>query len=153
MNTKITTIALVFILIISTIEVNAQTFSLSTFESARKQLKNELNLTETKVHKLEKSYALLDSQLLKLNDEIIGKNKEQVKKLIQKKFEQANKNVSNVLTASEFKQIQILNSKQMTTITKGLIGTNGLIYKNGSIGENGVIVNVKRRRIRCNRRQ
>jgi hypothetical protein len=132
---------LTFVLIVLTTAsmVVAQTISLSTFDSSRKQLEKELKLTGKKAEKSNTIYAQLDKQLLNLNEEINGKTKDQVKSLIEKKYKMANESLSTVLSPTEYKQVQALNEKQMTTLTNGLIGTNGLIETKGLIGTNGII--------------
>jgi len=132
---------LTFVLIVLTTATMlvAQTISLSTSESSRKQLEKELKLTEKKAEQVNTIYAQLDKQLLNLNEEINGKNKDQVKSLIAKKYEKANESLSTVLSPTEYKQVQALNKKQMTTLTTGLIGTDGLLETKGLIGTNGKI--------------
>jgi len=119
--------------------LNAQTISLSTFDSSRQQLEKEMKLTEKEAEKVETIYAQLDKQLLSLNEEINGKTEDQVKSLIEKKYKKANESLSTVLSPTEYKQVQALNKEQMTTFTKGLIGTNGILETKGLIGTNGLI--------------
>ena len=119
--------------------LNAQTISLSTFESSRKQLDKELKLTGKKAEKVHAIYAQLDKQLLNLNQEMNGKSKDQVKSLIGKKYKKANESLSSELSPTEYKQVQALNKEQMTTLTTGLIGTNGILEAKGLIGTNGII--------------
>jgi C-terminal processing protease CtpA/Prc len=125
------TVSIVLVLISWVFVVNAQTFTLSEFESDRDQLVHKLEISDSKAHKLERSYELLDKQLVKLNDEIKGKSKSQVKGLIEKKYKKAGDSMSSFLSPSEYKQIQSLNSKQMSTLTNHLTGKNGVFGKNG----------------------
>lgn len=127
MNKRILTIAI--LLISSIIAVNAQTFTLSTFD--REQLFKELKVSESKAHKLERSFDMLDKELLKLNNEIKGKTKSQVKGLVDKKYKKAEESIRTLLSPSEYKQVQALNSKQKSIITNSLTGKNGVFGKNG----------------------
>ena len=125
------TVTIVLVLISWVIGLNAQTFTLSKFDDDREQLFHKLEVSDSKAHKLEKSYDLLDKQLLKLNSEIKGKTKSQVKELIEKKYKKAGESMSTFLSPSEYKQVQALNSKQMLVITNHLTGKNGVFGKNG----------------------
>lgn len=129
MNKRILTIAI--LLIFSIIAVNAQIYTLSTFDGARKQLFTELKVSESKAHKLERSFDMLDKELLKLNNEIKGKTKSQVKGLVDKKYKKAEESIRTLLSPSEYKQVQALNSKQKSIITNSLTGKNGVFGKNG----------------------
>jgi len=124
------TVTIVLVLISWAMLVNAQTFTLSKFESERDQLAHKLEISASKAHKLEKSFDLLDKQLLKLNTEMKGKSKSQVKGLIEKKYKKASESMSSFLTPSEYKQVQALNLRQMSTITNHLTGKNGVFGKN-----------------------
>jgi hypothetical protein len=139
MNKTLKCCSLVLIIFATATMVNAQTFSLSTFDSSRKQLGQEMKLTEKEAEKVQTIYAQLDKQLLNLNEEINGKTEDQVKSLIEKKYKKANESLSTVLSPTEYKQVQVLNKEQMTTLTKGLIGTNGILETKGLIGTNGLI--------------
>ena len=129
MKTKTATIVLV--LISWVMMLNAQTFSLSEFESDRDQLVHKLEISDSKAHKLERSFELLDKQLVKLNDEIKGKSKSQVKGMIEKQYKKAGESMSSFLSPTEYKQIQSLNSRQMSALTNHLTGKNGVFGKNG----------------------
>lgn len=129
MKRKTVTIGLV--LICWVIGLNAQSVTLSKFDGDRDELFHKLEISGTKAHKLEKSFDLLDKQLVKLNSEIKGKSKSQVKGLIEKKYKKAGENMSTFLSPAEYKQVQALNSKQMSTITNQLTGKNGVFGKNG----------------------
>lgn len=125
------TVTIVLVLISWVMLVNAQTVTLSKFDNDREELFHKLEISDSKAHKLEKSYDLLDKQLVKLNSEINGKTKSQVKGLIEKRYKKAGENMSTFLSPVEYKQVQALNSKQMTTITNTLTGKNGVFGKNG----------------------
>ena len=131
--------SIVLIVLATGAMVVAQTISLSTFDSSRKQLEKELKLTGKKAEKVHTIFAQLDKQLLNLNEEINGKTQDQVKSLIERKYKKANESLSTVLSPTEYKQVQALNKKQMTTLTNGLIGKNGLLETKGLIGTNGII--------------
>jgi hypothetical protein len=139
MNKTLKCCSLVLIIFATATMVNAQTISLSTFDSSRKQLGQEMKLTGKEAEKVHTIYAQLDKQLLNLNEEINGKTEDQVKSLIEKKYKKANESLSTVLSPTEYKQAQALNQEQMTTLTKGLIGTNGILETKGLIGTNGII--------------
>jgi hypothetical protein len=139
MNKTLKCCSLVLIIFATATMVNAQTISLSTFDSSREQLGQEMKLTEKEAEKVQTIYAQLDKQLLNLNEEINGKTEDQVKSLIEKKYKKANESLSTVLSPTEYKQVQALNKEQMTTLTEGLIGTNGILETKGLIGTNGII--------------
>ena len=113
MNPKLRFCSFALIILATATMLNAQTIALSTSESSRKQLEKELKLTGKKAEQVNTIYAQLDKQLLNLNEEINGKNKDQVKSLIAKKYEKANESLSTVLSPTEYKQVQALNKKQM----------------------------------------
>ena len=125
------TVSIVLVLISWVVVANAQTISLSEFGSDREELFHKLEISDSKAHKLEKSYDQLDKQLLRLNEEMDGKSKSQVKGLIEKKYKKVEANMSSFLSPAEYKQVQSLNSKQRLTITSQLTGKNGVFGKNG----------------------
>lgn len=133
------TVSIVLVLISCVIGLNAQTFTLSEFDEGREELFHKLEISDSKAHKLEKSFDQLDKQLVKLNDEMNGKSKSQVKGLIEKKYKKAGENMSTFLAPSEYKQVQALNSEQMSTITNQLTGKNGVFGKNGE-SETAIVV-------------
>lgn len=133
------TITIVAVLISWVFVVNAQTFSLSTLDSDRDQLVHKLEISDSKAHKLEKSFDQLDRQLVNLNEEINGKSKSQVKGLIEEKYQKAGKSMSSFLSPAEYKQVQALNSKQKLLITNQLTGKNGVFGKNGE-SKNAIVV-------------
>ena len=71
MKTK--TVGIALLLISWVFIVNAQTFSLSKFDNDREQLVHKLEMSDSKAHKLEKSFDVLDTELVKLNEEMNGK--------------------------------------------------------------------------------
>jgi vacuolar-type H+-ATPase subunit E/Vma4 len=125
------TVTALLVLISCVIGLNAQTFALSEFDKDREELFHKLEISDSKAHKLEKSFDLLDKQLVNLNSEMKGKTKSQVKGLIEKKYKKAGESMSSILSPSEYKQVQALNSKQMTALTNQLTGKNGIFGKNG----------------------
>lgn len=133
------TVAIVLVLISWVFVLNAQTFTLSEFDNDREELVHKLEISDSKAHKLEKSFDQLDKQLVKLNTEMKGKTKSQVEGLIEKKYVKAGENMSTFLSPSEYKQVQALNSKQMVTMTNKLTGKNGVFGKNGE-SETAIVV-------------
>ena len=125
------TISIVLVLISWFAGAHAQTISLSEFKSDREQLFHKLEISSSKAHKLERSFDMLDKQLLQLNEELNGKSKSQVKGLIDKKYKKAEAEMSSFLSPAEYKQVQSLNSKHRSLITSQLTGKNGVFGKDG----------------------
>lgn len=75
----------------------------------------------------------LDKDLLKLNNEINGKSKSQIKTLISKKYKKAKDNLSKILSSDEMTAVQNLNDSLMEILTDELIGTHGHIGTHGVI--------------------
>lgn len=125
------TVSIVLVLISCVIGLNAQTFALSEFEEDREALFHKLEISDSKAHKLEESFDLLDKQLLKLNEEMKGKSRSQVIELIEKKYKKAGEEMHSFLSSSEYKQVEALNSRQMSTLSDQLTGKNGVFGKNG----------------------
>ena len=136
MQKSLILIALFFCFVMSS---TAQSFNLETFNKERLKVKEELNLKNTKATTFNKCMTQLDKDLLQLNDELNGKSKSQVKSLIEKKFKKANESLNKVLSPDEMTVVQNLNDAQMTTITKGLIGTHGILETKGLIGTHGKV--------------
>jgi hypothetical protein len=115
----------------------AQSFSLKSFDSDRQQVKKGLTLTGNKGVKFDKIYSDFNKELLKMNDEIIEKNSDQIKSLISKKFKMANDRFRKILSPDEMVAVQNLNNSQMNKLTNGLVGKNGLMETYGLIDKNG----------------
>jgi hypothetical protein len=126
---------------------NAQSFSLGSFYAGRDQLKKNLNLTGARGAKFDNIYAQLNKNLLKINNEIIGKNRDQITRLISGKYKTANDSFLKILHPDEMAAVQTLNNSQMAILTNGLAGKNGLAEANGLIDREGRAAGGVRKRV------
>jgi hypothetical protein len=126
---------------------NAQSFSLGSFDAGRHQLKKDLNLTGARRAKFDNIYAQLNKNLLKINSEIIGKNRDQITGLISGKYKTANDSFLKILRPDEMAAVQTLNNSQMAILTNGLAGKNGLAEANGLIDREGRAAGGVRKRV------
>lgn len=138
--------ATVLLLCCLTITCIAQSFSLHSFNAGRQQLMKDLNLDAKKQMEFEKVYSQLNKELLKMNDEIIGKSKEQITSLIEGKFKSADSSFYKLIGPKEMKAVQKLNDTQKGILTNGLVGKNGIMQANGLLDAQGRAVKPVRKR-------
>ena len=140
--------SLIAFLSMSVSQVWSQAFDLSSFSDGIEQTMHKLEIGDKEAELFYDNYKSLSKSLLNLNEEIMGKDVEEVSRLIEKKFDVSKESFKEGLEKEQFIVVQNLLDKQSKLLKealigeKGLIGTHGLLDKDGVIGTKGARGNI-----------
>jgi hypothetical protein len=124
---------------LTTGQVLAQEFELSSFADDIEELMHKLEIGEKEMDKFVEVYKSLNKSLLALNEEIAGKNIKELEGMIEKKFAAANESFKESMKEEQFIVVQNLNDELSKSLIDALVGEKGLIGTHGLVDEEGMI--------------